>query len=278
LLPKSSGEIDSMNSTRVFALGVALCLLLSSCSSPSSPIVNSAPNSAAQKPYSLPAEFSIKPVAERGPESEIYISGTTNFPDGMKIWVVLGPKKAQQEAFVNGGKFRSGALYPGMAVSGRQPLEVIAYFNAAWQNSTVRSQLGEGGKNLHGALFKLKDPDVVDSDKMLDAKFILTLPSIAPESNAISIVKHAILTVPGNGRSATDIEENIKLFEAPGSGVNPGKGWSATPAGAGAYNVAYDFIDGAAGEKQAIWSVNTATKQVKYVNYAAKLFSWTPNY
>jgi len=68
------------------------------------------------------------------------------------MWVVLGPKKAQQNAFVNGGKFRSGPLYQGVVVpvSGRQPLEVIAYFNGSWQNKSVLSLLGEGGKNLHG--------------------------------------------------------------------------------------------------------------------------------
>jgi hypothetical protein len=198
----------------------------------------------------------------------------------MKMWVALGPKKAQQDAFVNDGKFRSGPLYQGVRVpvSGTQPLEVIAYFNGAWQNKSVLSLLGEGGKNLHGTLFKLTDPDVIDSDKILDAKFALSLPPVAPEANVINIVRHAILTVPGKGKSATDIEENLKLFESPGTGVKAGKGWLATPAGAGVYNVAYDFIDGSAGEKQAIWSVNTATKRVKYVNEAAKLFSWTPNY
>jgi len=102
------------------------------------------------------------------------------------------------------------------------------------------------------------------------------LPPISPEANAISIVKHAILTVPGEGKSATDIEENLTLFTQPVTGVRPGKGWSATPVGANVYNVSYDFINGNQGERQAIWSVNTATKQVKYVNEHAKLFSWTP--
>jgi hypothetical protein len=251
---------------------------LSGCSSESSPVSNSASQSAPQKTYVLPAEFSIKPVAERGPEGEIYISGTTNFPDGMKMWVALGPKKVQQDVFVKGGTFRSGPLYQGVPIllSGKQPVEIIAYFNGAWQNKGVLSILGEGGKKLNGRLFKLKDPDVIDSDKILDAKFTLSLPPVAPEANAINIVKHSILTVPGNGRSATDIEENIKLFESPGTGVTPGRGWSASPAEAGVYNVAYDFIDGSAGGRQAVWSVNTATKRVKYVNEAAKVFSWTP--
>ncbi|MGB9103723.1 MAG: hypothetical protein WCC59_03100 [Terriglobales bacterium] len=228
----------------------------------------------------MPAELSLKPVAERGPQGEIYISGTTNFPDGMKMWVILGPKRAQQDAFVRGGAFRSGPLYQGVPVpvTGTQPLQITAYFNGAWQNKTVLAALGDGGKNLKGKLFEKTDPDVIDSDKILDAKFAIALPPVlpvAPETNAINIVKHAILTVPGLGRSATDIEENIKLFTQPGTGT-VGKGWSATPAGKNVYNVAYAFMDGSQGEKQAIWSVNVATKQVKYVNSYAKIFSWTP--
>jgi len=130
---------------------------------------------------------------------------------------------------------------------------------------------------MHGTLFKLKDPDVIDSDKILEAAFTVSLPMVAPETTAISIVKHAILTVPGMGRSATDIEENLALFTKPGLGVTRARGWSATPVGKNLYNVSYDFRDGSE-EKQAVWSVNTATKQVKYVNESAELFSWTPNY
>ncbi len=240
---------------------------------------SSVPDSAPTRSYVLPAEFSIQPAIERGPEGELYVLGTANFPDGMKMSVALGPKKAVRDAFVNGGKFRSGPLYQDApAVSGRQPLEIIAYFNGAWQNQSVLSILGDGGKNLHGALFKSTDPDVVDSDKILDARFTLSVPPLTPEANAIMIVKKAILTVPDKGKSAADIEDNIKEFESPGTGVARGKGWSAAPSGAGQYNIKYDFIDGSAGEKQAIWSVNLATKQVSYVNEAAKLFSWTPDY
>lgn len=231
-----------------------------------------------QKPYVLPDEFVLTPSAERGREGEIYISGTTNFPDGMKMWVTLGTKKDKEDAIVRGGHFRSGPLYQKVAslITGRQSLEFTAYFNGAWQNDVVLSLLGEDGKNLHGKLFKQTDPDVIDSPKILDATFTIALPPVPPETAAINIAKHAILTVPNAGRSATDIEENLALFTQPGTGVTLGKGWTATPAGPNLYNVSWDFIDGGEGEKQAIWSVNTSTRQVKYVNHSAKLFSWTP--
>jgi hypothetical protein len=260
---------------------IFLLVILAGCSS--EPVPPSPPAQARPKPYVLPAEFSLVPAAQRGAQGEVYISGTTNFPDGMKMWVVLGSKKAQQDAFVKGGQFRSGPLYQGIPtpIAGSQPLEIVAYFNGAWQSKDVLATLGDGGKNLQGKLFKLTDPDVIDSEKILDVKFTILLPPPAPvsaEAIAITIVKHAILTVPGQGRSATDIEENLKLFMTPGTGVTAAKGWSAISGGQNVYNVSFDFNDGSSGEKQAIWAVNTATKQVKYVNEAAKLFSWTPNY
>src|SRR5437879_4833186 len=107
-----------------------LCFLLSGCSSESSSGVPS------QHPYVLPAEVFLKPVAERGHEGEVYISGTTNLPDGMKMWVTLGRKKAQADAFVSGGRFRSGALYANapVPITGSQPLKITAMFNGAWQD------------------------------------------------------------------------------------------------------------------------------------------------
>jgi len=116
----------------------------------------------------------------------------------MKMWVTLGRKKAQADAFVRGGRFRSGPLYAKAPVITRsQPLEIYAMFNGAWQPESVLSLVGDGGQNLHGNLFKLKDPDVIDSDKILDATFTVALPPVRPEITAISIVKHPILTVPG---------------------------------------------------------------------------------
>jgi hypothetical protein len=259
------------------SLVCALCLLLSACSSqPSRPA--SAARPASQKPYVLPQEFSLKPIAERGSQGEIYISGTTNFPDGMKMWVDVGRKKVRQDAFVRGGRLRSGPFYGDVPVpiTGSQPVVFTAYFNGAWQRHSVLSALGEGGKNLHGKLFKLTDPDVVDSDKILDAKFMLALPPAQPQAYAICDVKHATLSIPGIGRADRDVEHVIAYFMQPHGGVKSGKGWSAAPAGGKLYSVTFDYVDVGAGEKQAVWSVNIATKHVKYVNQAAKMFSGTP--
>ena len=84
------------------------------------------------------------------------------------------------------------------------------------------------------------------------------------------------LPIPGLGRSDTDIEKNITLFmKSPGVEPQPGKGWSATKGSANVYSVAFDFLDGGK-PAQAIWSADLTTGAVKYVNQAAKAFSWTP--
>jgi hypothetical protein len=57
--------------------------------------------------------------------------------------------------------------------------------------------------------------------------------------------------------------------------MTPGKGWSAKSSGPKTYDVSFDFIDGR-GNEQAIWAADLSTGAVKYVNEAAKVFSWTP--
>jgi len=64
-------------------------------------------------------------------------------------------------------------------------------------------------------------------------------------------------------------------MKSPGVEPQPGKGWSATKSSANSYSVAFDFLDGGK-PTQAIWSVDLATGTVRYVNQAAKIFSWTP--
>jgi len=261
------------------ALTLVPCLLLGACSSrPSHPESAPASRAGRPKPYVLPAEFSLEPAAERGPQGEIYVSGTTNFPDGMKMWVDVGRKKARQDAFVREGKFRSGPFYGDVPVpiTGSQPVVFTAYFNGAWQRQSVLSALGDGGKNLHGILFKLTDPDVVDSGKILDARFILKLPPAAPQAYAICEVKHATLSIPGYGRADRDVEKIIAFQTQPETGIAPAKGWSATSRGGKLYYVTYDFHNGSKEEDQAVWSVDLATKRVKYINKYAKFFSGTP--
>lgn len=110
---------------------------------------------------------------------------------------------------------------------------------------------------------------------MLDYTTSVVFPPLSLESEAINVVKKAILTVPDKGRSAKNIQENVKWFMTM-PGLSPGRGWIAKAEQGKTYTVTYDFIDGKAGSSQAIWSVDLGTKKVRYINQNAKLFSWAP--
>jgi len=126
-------------------------------------------------------------------------------------------------------------------------------------------------------LFKLEDPEVIDSDRILDLWQTIAFPPLSNELQAISLVKSAVLTTPKRGRSADNVENTIKEFMDPPD-VHPARGWSATKIQNQEYRVFFDFIDGSLGEKQAIWSANLATRQVRYLNKSAKILSWLPNH
>ena len=124
------------------------------------------------------------------------------------------------------------------------------------------------------------------SSKALDYSITVELPALTPEARAISLVKAAVLTVPGEGRSATDVEANIDWFISSNSvlvhggktkGMRPAKGWFAAAKGRDNYEVVFDYMDGDASE-QAIWHVVLKTGVVRYVNEHAKTFSWMPDY
>ena len=98
-----------------------------------------------------------------------------------------------------------------------------------------------------------------------------------------------MLTVPGSGRSATDVEANIALFISDTSelakafhgdgakGMKPAKGWIARKTDGNNVEVIFDYTDGDT-PKQAIWTVALNSGVVKYVNEDAKTLSWTPDY
>jgi hypothetical protein len=159
-------------------------------------------------------------------------------------------------------------------------------FNAYVQRPEVQKVVGEGGRNLKGEMFKETDPDIVDSDRVLDYSQTVQFPPLTLEAEAINLVKRAVLTNPGFGRSSTDVDQsvqyNVKTTALLAKTPNfhwEGKGWSARLTGDRTYAVSFDSItDDEEGEHQAVWSANLATRQVKYVNKAAKDLSWVPGY
>jgi hypothetical protein len=286
-----------------FALLLLMAAATAGCSDSTNPI-------SAQKPYLTSAELTLDPQAIRTSDGQVVISGTTNLPDGLKMSIEvergrlpLGAPKAvasDDAVIVKDGKFASAPLWlqvpntrftksgwpRGVSVDmrdvpfpqGKFKVHLSSYFNGAWQTPEVLSAIGgEDGKRLKGKILTATDPDVIDSPKIVDYRLTLPFPAITPSAVAVNLVRGAILTVPGEGRSAGDVQANIDLYMiSPGLGT--AEGWMATTKGRGVFDVSYGFVDGNKGRQQAIWTVNTSTGQVKYLNEYAKLFSWTPNY
>lgn len=255
--------------------------------------------------HSLPSEFFIRAAAERGPEGEVVIEGSTNLPDAMKMSVEIVAKKyprppAAIEPYVAldadlitlaHGRFRSRGLFRRYGYDrygynrpeqttrpfppGKYEVHFTSIFNENAQTPEILALVGPGGKKLHGKMFEPQDPDVVDSDFKLDYRETIIFPPLSNEARAIALVKEAVLTVPDLGRSSADVEENIRWFmENPG--IKPARGWSAKRTQGDSYTVSFDFINGEEGEQQAIWSANLATAEVRYINKHAKVFSWLP--
>jgi hypothetical protein len=245
--------------------------------------------------YALPSDAFIKATAERGPEGQIFITGSTNLPNTLRIGVTIPDFKWKHtiknwkglpqvvtswpediNIIVQDGHFRSNGFMGNKEPSppGKYKVQFIAYFNGNWQSKEMLNLVGAGGKNLHGKIFRKQDPDVIDSDLILDYRTTLSFSSLSLESQAIDLVKKSVLTVPGQGRSATNIQENVDWYIGM-PGLSRGKGWSAKAETGKTYQVSFDFIDGKE-RSQAIWSADLETKKVQYVNKAAKLFSWTP--
>jgi hypothetical protein len=249
---------------------------------------------AAEHAYVLPAEIALDFGAERGDGGQVFIVGTTNLPDGTKLGAEVFVKHhlfAQDfDIFVSGGRFRSAGFSDGSRPipPGNYDVHMLTYFNEVWQSPDILRMVGRGGANLKGNVIKFQDPDVIDSDKILDVTSALQFPPLEAshpptttpspsetgESKAIALVKRAMLTVDGS-RSATDIEENIALFMK-NPELRPAAGWTAKNDSGAKYAVSYSFINGKLGEEQAIWEADIATKKVRYINKNAKYFSWTP--
>jgi hypothetical protein len=267
-------------------------------------------SSQAAKAYEPPLALTLDAQTSRTDDGRIIISGTTNLPHGLKMWIEvedgrlpLGAAKvvaSDENVIVKSGQFTSEPLWlavpntrftkkgwpNGVKIDdrlkpfpeGKFKVHFESYFNVSWQTPEVLTALGgEDGKKLDGPILKATDSDVVDSPKIVDYLLTLPFPPVSQDAKAINLVRAAILTVPGEGRSTGDVQANLDLYlSSPGMAV--GKGWTARAKSSTDYEVSYDFIDGAEGEQQAIWTVNPATGEVKYVNENAKVFSWTPGY
>ncbi len=268
------------------------------------------PSGSALKAFSPDRDLFIDASASRLVDGRIVVFGTTNLPEGLKLWVnveegklPLGAPKSvagDENVIVHQGKFTTQPLW--MAVPNTRftktgwpstvnvkdrevpfparafKVHFESYFNGAWQSKDIIAAVGgEGAKPLKGKIIKAENPDVIDSSKTVDYTPSLTFPPLSPEGKATSLVRAAIMTVPDQGRSTGDVQAVVDMFMA-SPGLKAAKGWDAKKDGLTTYSVSFDFINGSQGEQQALWQADLATGKVKYVNENGKLFSWAPSY
>ena len=236
--------------------------------------------------YTMPSEIVLDVSADRGSMGEIFIVGLTNLPDGTKIGaeVPVGKKRLGQDfkIYISGGKFRGDPLPPG-----KYSVHLLSHFNEAWQAASILEIVGASGAKLPlGRFIKLDDPNLMDSDKLLEFTASVDFPplvKVAPApaalkqidaERAIGLVKRAILVVDGS-RSSETVENGFNFYlKVPE--IHVGSGWSARPSDTGEYTVVLSFINGKAGPRDAIWTADLKTGKVQYRNKAAKTFSWIP--
>ncbi len=289
----------------VLALAILIAAALG-CAESNRP-TNSNANVHPQSNYQVPAEATFDFSIQRNNDGGVIVQGATNLPDGLKVWIDI-PDVEWKEPFkdfkgnqrmaptvprdsdlvVSQGIVRTKPLFAAKQTAippGQHSVHVLAYFNGAWQSKEVRALVGEGGTRLKGKILKKQDPDVVDSDLILDYTVRLEVPPVTiqntptpMESNstaALGLVQKAVLSTPENGKSSMNVGDGVRFMMGPGTGLRENKGWSVRDDGEH-YNVIFNFINGAQGEDEAIWSVDKKTKTVRYINKNAKIFSWIP--
>ncbi len=227
------------------AVPLLASLVVSGChQSPSAPLAisDAAPH---RSPFSPNSDLVIDASATRTDDGRVVISGTTNLPDGLKMWVdveegklPLGAPKSiasDESVVVQNGKFSTQPLWmsvpntqftkkgwpKGVIVDVRQrpflakPYKVhfLAYFNGAWQSKDVINAVGgEGARPLKGKIIKSENPDVIDSSKTVDYTPTLAFPALSPGAKAISLVRQTTMTVPDEGRSTGDIQAVVDMY------------------------------------------------------------------
>lgn len=242
------------------------------------------------KPISTQSlDVAIQVVVHRASDNSLLVSGSTNLPNGTKLWVQLQTSGARRllgqiKSKVNEGMFAAAGFTNRETAHphGWYTVEVLAYFNGPWrQPDAVLEIVGRDGENLVGIFAEPLHPEFAESEKRFRAAFeciappLTNIPIRSPSDlqRAIELAKRAILVVDDR-RSASPVEEVVAQFMS-SSGLRPHEGWSAEPLANGAIVARYSFWSG---DRPAVaeWTVVLDHPEVRYRNLDAKYMSWAP--
>lgn len=237
---------------------------------------------------------SLQLVLHRASDDSLLVVGSTNLPDGTKLWVELTePDKPRQtsveKTVVREGTFGASGFLAGIGKPyphGWCEVRAVAYFNGPWQQpGSVIAIVGKEGEFLVGRFADPLHPEFEDSEKTLNAAFACIAPPLTdtpPRSpadleRATQIVKDAVLTVEGRV-SSEPVAEVVRVFmESPG--LRERDGWSAEALASGAVVVRFSYWNGPQPRPDvAEWIVILDSGDVRYRNLQAKQMSWLPNY
>jgi len=209
----------------------------------------------------------------------IVITGIAKLPVGTKLMVdLLNNTKliGQVTCSVgNGGHFEAGNFTNGGKPwpIGSYKVRIISYFTKIWQPQQVLVQVGENGSHLPSSSLIPDDPEFPKSGGHLEITTSVSFPSIPADALAIQIVQESKLNVTGKGRSVSSVKEVVEYFK--NAGGFKSLSWSAKQDGNGNWVITLDCLD-AGNKKQAQWSFNPKSREVKYLDPLAKELSWLP--
>jgi hypothetical protein len=217
--------------------------------------------------------------AERDSKGAVVFKGRILLPPGTTVWLTVKLGKRLDEpikvhlgadgSFVSKGYTRNDS--PPRA--GRYRIEVVSWFNGAWQSPDVLNLVGEDGANLPKAALMPVDREFPLAAGRLEEVRTITFPELSQDMVAIEAVRNARLSTPEHGLSADPVKGVVAWFE---SAETHADGWTAAQSANGCWVVTLHIIDN---QKpiQAQWEYNPQSKTVRYLDPVAKTFSWLPS-
>jgi hypothetical protein len=175
-------------------------------------------------------------------------------------------------------------LHVGQALPQRwYQIDIFSYFNVLWDQPThVLDIVGLEGTKLTGRLAHAVDPELDDSEFLVQAEFECPAPPLRVEAElseaetefAIQFLQQSFLTIGGKDEpSSMMVGDIVRRFVE--NGLLELEGWKAEVKAPGIVNVTYSLLDETT-PVVAHWQVMPRPREIRCRNRAAKMMSWFP--